>query len=210
VYAGVPSRWANSDLIEKCLREIWSPCGEIETVELLQAKSVKEDEMKPRTVAARVRFTKSETVTTIINEEPILKIPNETYRQFKNKQSIDEFMDVRAHENKANEVLALLEADKAAEIERRLQARESGPDEDGFITVTYKRKAVNQNPRKSDAAIKRSRKLNHQVTGAESQDDFYRFQAKRQRLEALRSAVQADKERAAKVAAHRRSKFKPN
>ncbi|CAM9224593.1 unnamed protein product [Laminaria digitata] len=105
------------------------------------------------------------------------------------------------------------EKEEAAEIAGRKAMLESPEDDDGFITVTYKRKRGRNsgNPAESGVAggggaggDKKKRK------GAGELTDFYRFQmreSRREQLATLRSKFEQDKARVAKMKEQR--KFRP-
>lgn len=205
VYAG--RREAAVEDVETCLRETLAALGDVETVELLQSSG------SQKTVAARVRFASQAVADRLVGAEPPkLRLPAERVAKLaKTFATADEALEAHLaecesledHERKAEETLGLFEADRAAELARRAELRAGVPDDDGFVTVTYKRKAVGEAPRDS---AKRSKKK------PPAAPDFYRFQlreAKRAKLAQLRESVQADRNRAAKIqAAADQRKFK--
>ena len=205
VYAGPPQCRAEPAAIEACLRETFeATCGEIERVELLGSQ---------RTVGSRVTFKFAKGADAALALKKKLKLGPLAPKKFEScgaclAKHLADCENARDHELKANEILAAFEKDKLLELEQRNRLREAGPDDDGFVTVTYKRKAVNEAPRASEAAKKKVKR----TTGAEPHEDFYHFQKrakKTERLTSLRAAVHKEKDRIAKVAANRSAKFRP-
>mmetsp|Transcript_37174 Transcript_37174/g.119256 ORF Transcript_37174/g.119256 Transcript_37174/m.119256 type:complete len:230 (+) Transcript_37174:132-821(+) len=170
----------------------------VESVELLGSSS-------SRTVGARVTFgtkAQAEAVLGLTTVKVGLRETKFADAEDALARHVGECEDARDSEARAEEVLGAFEAEKQVDLERRALRREGGADEDGFVTVTYKRKAVN------DAPVEKKKRKKKVL----EQDNFYKFQklqAKKQRLDALRAAVEKDKLRIAKVATNRRAKFKP-
>lgn len=181
------------DAIETCLRDSLSAVGHVENVELLRAR---------KTVAARVTFAtdvearrcldrKTLDLDVSVFAHPTLDDVIATH--VAECESIDE------HDKLCEAALVAFENERDAQDARRL-ARSDEPDEDGFVTVTYKRKAVGKAPRAS-ASKKNKAPL----------DDFYRFQrreVKRSKLAGLRQEIDDNKARIAKLRAGAKRKFK--
>lgn len=106
---------------------------------------------------------------------------------------------VAEHASRADETLLALEEKEEAEAARRAEMRERGVDDDGWEIVTYKRKAVNAEPK----APKGQQKKRERDAKRQNDADFYRFQLKRQRLTDMRGALD-DKNEARKSRAPKR------
>ena len=100
---------------------------------------------------------------------------------------IAECEPVAEHAARADEALLALEEKEEAEAARRAELRERGVDEDGWEVVTYKKKAVNAEPK----APSQQRKKRERDAKRAQDADFYRFQIKRQRLAEMRSTLDA-------------------
>ena len=98
---------------------------------------------------------------------------------------IAEAEPVAEHASRADGALLALEAREEAEAARRAELRERGVDDDGWEVVTYKKKAVNAEPK----APKEQRKKRARDAKRVEDADFYRFQVKRQRLAEMRGAL---------------------
>ena len=94
-------------------------------------------------------------------------------------------MSVAEHASRADGALLALEAREEAEAARRAELRERGVNDDGWEVVTYKKKAVNAEPK----APKEQRKKRARDAKRVEDADFYRFQVKRQRLAEMRGAL---------------------
>lgn len=102
------------------------------------------------------------------------------------------------------------EQEEAAEIAERKAMIESPEDDDGFVTVTYKRKRGRNsgNPSEAESGVAGDKKKRR--GGAGELTDFYRFQmreSRREQLATLRSKFEQDKARVAKMKEQR--KFRP-
>lgn len=87
------------------------------------------------------------------------------------------FFSVQAEVDSA---LQAFEAEEAAEIAERKAKRESPEDDDGFVTVTYKRKRGRNsgNPGESGVTVGEGGGDKKKRKGAGELKDFYRFQVK--------------------------------
>lgn len=211
VYRGGRRNVVTDDL-EACLRETFGAMGEISNVELLQSAGV----WARKTVAARLRFTSPRAVERLLDgrNAPTLTLPEHLVDKIATRfTSVSEAVDshlaecesLEEHESQVESALSLFEADRAAELARRAAARDGQPDSDGFITVTYKRKAIGNTPRESAGTKRKARKSDGDSPAA----DFYRFQlreAKREKLASLRNAVVAETARLAKIQSSRQQR----
>ncbi|KAJ8601840.1 hypothetical protein CTAYLR_002634 [Chrysophaeum taylorii] len=209
VYRGTGS---SARAIEACLRATLASVGDIESVELLEAGE---------TAAARVRFGSGAAARRLLAAPRLvlpadlveeLATPFATMADFIARSASECEPVARRIEREAEAALEVFEADKAEEAARRAALRDGQPDADGFVTVSYKRKAVGDAPRESVAARKKRAKLGGGKPADTPPADFYRFQvreAKREKLARLRTSLEADKTRGAKIAAiHRQRRFK--
>ncbi|CAM9365200.1 unnamed protein product [Ascophyllum nodosum] len=119
------------------------------------------------------------------------------------------FPPLQALQAEVDSTMARFEEDEAAEAARRKAKLDNPVDDDGFVTVTHKRKRgrnsgiPSHSDGTADAPIKKRK-------GSDKLTDFYRFQmreSRREQLAALRSKFEQDKARVAKMKQQR--KFKP-
>lgn len=201
-----------ADDLEACLRETFGEVGEISDVELLQSAGVQ----ARKTVAARLRFVSPLAAERLLDVKnaPKLTLPQHWVDKIATGfASVSEALDshlaecesLEEHESQVEAALSLFEADRAAELARRAAARDAQPDSDGFVTVTYKRKAIANTPRESAGAKRKARKSDGDPPAA----DFYRFQlreAKREKLASLRNAVAAETARLSNIQSSRQQR----
>lgn len=183
------------DAIEACLRDSFSAVGDIENVELLRAR---------KTVAARVTFATDVEARRCVDRKTLdLDVSTFEHPSLADviARHVAECESIEEHDRLCEAALVAFENEREAEDARR-RARSDEPDEDGFVTVTYKRKAVGKAPRVSSSAKRKSKA---------PADDFYRFQrreVKRSKLAGLRQEIDDNKARIAKLRAGAKRKFK--
>jgi len=126
---------------------------------------------------------------------------------------------VESREELAESVASFMRSFEKAERERQREAgaRHGQIDDDGFVTVTRRRKGRNNASdgqvtvgaaSEAAAAVRAAKRAKRER--ADANFDFYQFQAherKREKLEAMRAQFEADKARIAKLRADR--KFRP-
>lgn len=205
VYRGGRRDCVPVDAMEACLRDtLEASCGGIERIELLQSAG------GGSTVAARVHFASRVGARALLKKKKELELVNyeDVCTRFRTvsealESHLGECESLEEHELNAETALSSFEAEKAAESERR-KRMDGEVDEDGFVTVSYKRKAVGDAPRQ--------KKKSGGKKAEPAQDDFYRFQlrdAKREKLLKLRDETRAERERVEKIkATHRSRTFK--
>lgn len=182
------------------LRQVFNQFGEIEAVDL--------DQPPYRTRCARVIFSERASLKLAlaaveIDDSPLLRREAEVERSVVKRL-------VTAHEATlpasdalmvaADKCMALFEQEENSEVERRAVLRADGADDDGFITVTHKRKERKETVAPAGKKKKKDLELKN----------FYRHQIreeKKDKLLELRQRFEEDKARIAKLKEAR--KFRP-
>ncbi|CAM9196956.1 unnamed protein product [Chrysoparadoxa australica] len=192
--------------IDQDLRELFGGCGKVESVRVGEVKAGQEGK---RARGAHVTFSSSKSLKRALElsrlEAPAparagkctggLEWAVKRYKEARpSLQSLTEQVDKCVGEWEASNAAKTQEAAKGV----------GEPDEDGFVTVTYKRK------RKGGASGPVGRASEVQKKKKLELKDFYRFQMreeKREQLARLREKFEEDKARVAKLKLAR--KFKP-